>query len=79
MLTHFCSAEINQLKRLQVVKPVGKKLEEIPQPTRIMSLQDAMGLMEDKKMYSHCQVSHLFSLPLLYTANNYSSQLFEMS
>ena len=40
--------EIDQLKKIQVAKPMEKKLEQIPRPTKIMSLQDAMGLSEDK-------------------------------
>ena len=57
--------EIDQLKKLQVAKPVEKQMEEIPQPTKITSLQDAMGLSENKQLYSHYQVS-CFYFPLLY-------------
>jgi hypothetical protein len=57
------SAEVDQLKKLQAAKPIEKKLEDIPRPTKIKSLQDAMGLSEDKKLYSYCRVSRLlFSL-----------------
>ena len=59
----FFSVEIDQLKKHQAAKPIEKKSEEIPQPTKIKSLQDAMGLSENKPLYSHCQVSCLCILP----------------
>ena len=61
---HFVSAEIDCLKKLQHAKP-KEKLEEILRPTKIKSrsLQDAMGLAGDKKLYSFCRVScHTFLL-----------------
>ena len=62
---HFVSAEIDHLKKLQAAKPKKEKSGEIPQPTKIKSgsLQDAMGLAGDKKLYSFCRVScHTFLL-----------------
>ena len=62
---HFVSAEIDCLKKLQAAKPKKEKSGEIPWPTKIKSgsLQDAMGLAGDKKIYSFCQVSrHIFLL-----------------
>jgi len=56
----FCSAEIDQLKKAQAAKPVEKKMEEIPRPTKMTSLQIAMGLADDKKLYSFCRVSSFF-------------------
>jgi hypothetical protein len=61
---HFRSAEIDKLKKHQAAKPMEKKSEEIPRPTKMTSLQDAMGLTENKKLYSHCRVS-LFSFSSL--------------
>ena len=62
---HFCevrlayttpsySAEINQLKKLQATKLKENESEGIPRPIKITSLQDAMGLTENKKLYSYC-------------------------
>jgi len=62
---HFVSAEIDRLKKLQAAKPKKEKSGEIPRPTKIKSgsLQDAMGLAGDKKLYSFCRVSrHTFLL-----------------
>jgi hypothetical protein len=50
----FSLAEINQLKKIQVPKPVAKTLNEIPRPDEITKLQHDMGLADDKKLYSHC-------------------------
>jgi hypothetical protein len=65
-MAHFVSAEIDRLKKLQAAKPKEEKLGEIPRPTKIKSgsLQDAMGLAENKKLYSFCRVStrHTFLL-----------------
>jgi hypothetical protein len=61
-IAYFVSAEIDQLKKLQAAKP-EKKLDEIPRPTTITSLQDAMGLAEDRKLYFFCRV-RLFLSPL---------------
>ena len=54
---HFVSAEIDHLKKLQAAKPKKEKLGEIPRPTKIksISLQDAMGLARDKKLYSFAE------------------------
>ena len=52
--TEFCSAEIDQLKKTQAAKPTEKELKQIPQPIKVKSLQDAMGLTDNKKLYSHC-------------------------
>jgi hypothetical protein len=60
---HFSSAEIDHLKKLQAAKPKENKLEEIPRPIKITSLQDAMGLTENKKLYSFCRVSLFFVCP----------------
>jgi hypothetical protein len=54
-VSSFCSAEIDQLKKLQAAKPIENKLEEIPRPKKIMSLQDAMGLTKNKQLYFHCR------------------------
>ena len=56
---HFVSAEIDCLKKLQHAKP-KEKLEEILRPTKIKSgsLQESMGLTENKKLYSYCRVSY---------------------
>jgi hypothetical protein len=62
---YFLSAEIDHLKKIQAAKPMEEKLEEIPRPTKFTSLQDAMGLTENKKLYSFCRVSFHF-LPLKY-------------
>ena len=63
MYTTQCySAEIDQLKKIQAAKPMEKKLEQIPRPTKFTSLQDAMGLSEDKRLYLHCRVSHDFPI-----------------
>ena len=67
----FCSAEIDQLKKLQVAKPKENPLEEIPRPPKINSLQDAMGLTDDKKLYFHCRV-FFFVLPFLYVNDRQS-------
>ena len=64
-MAHFVSAEIDRLKKFQAAKPKEEKLGEIPRPTKIKSgsLQDAMGLAENKKLYSFCRVSrHTFLL-----------------
>jgi hypothetical protein len=55
---HFVSAEIDRLKKLQAAKP-KEELREIPRPIKIKagSLQDAMGLTGNKKLYSFCRVS----------------------
>ena len=50
-ITYFLSAEIDSLKKFQTAKPIGYKLNEIPQPTKIISLQDAMGLTDNRKLY----------------------------
>ncbi|KAF8815699.1 hypothetical protein BYT27DRAFT_7212929 [Phlegmacium glaucopus] len=47
MLTSL-RAEIDQLKKLQAAKPIENKLEEIAQPSKIMNLQHAMGLADNK-------------------------------
>ena len=52
-MAYFCLAEIDQLKKHQVAKP-KEKLEEIAWPSKIENLQHAMGLGDDKKLYSHC-------------------------
>ena len=51
-MTHFVSAEIDRLKKLQAATP-KEQLGEIPRPTKIKygSLQNAMGLAENKKLY----------------------------
>jgi hypothetical protein len=59
----FSSAEIDQLKKLQAAKPKESDAEEIPRPAKMTSLQAAMGLTENKKLYSYCRVSLLCSLP----------------
>jgi hypothetical protein len=61
---YFVSAEIDRLKKIQAAKPKEKKLKEIPRPTKMKSLQDAMGLTENKKAYTFCRVSR--SLFLLF-------------
>ena len=43
-------------------KPIENKMDEILQPTKIASLQDAMGLTDNKKLYFYCQVSLYLSL-----------------
>ena len=40
-----------------------KEVGRDPQPTKITSLQEAMGLSENKPLYSHCWVSHLSIFP----------------
>jgi hypothetical protein len=64
--THFASAEIDLLKKRQAAKPKEERLKEIPRPTTITSrsLQDAMGLTENKKLYSFCRVSRSLFLLL---------------
>ena len=63
----FFLVEIDCLKKLQAAKPKEMKLEEISRPTKITSgsLQDAMGLTGNKKLYSFCRVS-VSVLPLFY-------------
>ena len=63
-MAYFCLAEINQLKKLQAAKPKENKLEEIMWPSKFQSLQHAMGLTDDKKLYSYCWVSLFFFLSL---------------
>ena len=46
--TEFCSAEIDQLKKTQAAKPTEKELKQIPQPIKVKSLQDTMGLTDNK-------------------------------
>ena len=79
-MAHFVSAEVDHLKKLQAAKPKEEESEEIPRPTKITSLQDAMGLTENKKLYSFCRVSFLF-----FSFNSFTSdalvvyrRLFEM-
>lgn len=81
-MAHFVSAEVDRLKKSQAAKPKEEEFKEIPRPTKFTSLQDAMGLTEDKKLYSFCRVSSLFSLS--FTSFNSDalvvySLLFEMS
>ena len=63
-MTYFCLVEINQLKKLQAAKFKENKLEEIMQPSKFHNLQHAMGLADDKKLYSYCQISLFFFLSL---------------
>jgi hypothetical protein len=58
--THFVLAEVDRLKKHQAANPKENKSEEIPRPTKITaaSLQDAMGLTDDKKLYTFCRVSY---------------------
>jgi len=76
----FFSAEIDQLKKAQAAKPKEQNLQEIPRPKKVTckSLQDAMGLSNNKKLYSFCRVS-LLSLPFALNVDYLYSQLFEMS
>jgi len=81
---HFVSAEVDHLKKLQAAKPKDSEEEfkEIPRPTKITSLQDAMGLTENKKLYIFCRVSSLFYLSFTSFTSDalvVYSQLFEMS
>lgn len=69
-MAYFVSAEIDQLKKIQAAKPTEKSLEEIPRPIKMTSksLQDAMGLSENKKLYSFCRVSFL---PFFFTSKGW--------
>jgi len=62
-LTHFPSAELDKLKKSQAAQPIETKLKEIRRPKKIANLQHAMGLTNNKKMYTYCRVSS-FSLLL---------------
>ena len=62
-ITYFVSAEIDSLKKLQTAKPIEYKLNEIPQPTKIISFQDAMGLTDNRKLYIYLP-STFFPHPL---------------
>ena len=53
-ITYFVSVEIDRLKKFQAAKPIEDKLNEIPRPTKITSLQDAMGLTDNRKLYIFC-------------------------
>ena len=68
------------MKKLRAAKPKEEELEEIPRPTKITSLQDAMGLTENKKLYSFCRVSSLFLSFTSFTSDALVvyRQLFEM-
>ena len=79
-MAYFVSAEIDKLKKLQAAKPKEKDLEEIPRPVNVTSasLQEAMGLTENKKLYSFCRVS-LLSLSFTVKVDDFYSRLFEMS
>jgi hypothetical protein len=46
--------ELNKLKKTQAAQPIEKKLKEIPRPWKIINLQHAMGLTDDKKKYTYC-------------------------
>lgn len=63
---HFFSAEIDKLIKHQAAKPVEKEVEEIPRPPKFKSLQDAMGLADNKRLYSHCRVSLFYPFPSPY-------------
>ena len=79
-MAYFFSAEIDKLKKVQAAKPKENFLEEIPRPFKVTSesLLDAMGLTDNKKLYSFCRVS-LFSFYFTLKVDNLYSQLFEMS
>ena len=80
MLNSLSLVEINKLKKSQASKPEGKKPKEIEHPQKYTNLQAAMGLADDKKLYSHCLVSlFFFTVQLELGSNNYNRQLFKMS
>jgi hypothetical protein len=61
-LAFFHLAEIDKLnKKIQVTKPVERKVQEIPRPKNITKLQSDMGLANDRRLYSHCRVRSFFS------------------
>jgi hypothetical protein len=66
---------------LGLTEPVEKTSKEIKRPSKLTNLQAAMGLANDKRLYSHCLVSFFFfsteQLELEY--NNHNRQPFEMS
>lgn len=76
-MTYLVSAEIDHLKKLQAAKPMEENPNEIPRPTKITSLQDAMGLTGNRKMYFFCRVRSFLSPLLTHFVDNFFSQLFE--
>lgn len=69
-MAHFVSAQVDHLKKRQAAKPKEEEPEEIPRPTKFTSLQAAMGLTDNKRLYSFCRVSPFFiPLPLLLTSD----------
>jgi hypothetical protein len=76
-MTYFLSAEIDRLKKSQAAKPIENKLIEIPRPSKITSLQDAMGLTDNRKLYMFCRVRPFLTLLLTRFVDNFFSQLFE--
>jgi hypothetical protein len=77
-MAHFVSAEVDHLKKRQVAKSKEEELEEIPRPTKITSLQAAMGLTKNKRLYSFCRVSPFFISFTFTYFRCICRQLFEM-
>ena len=65
------------MKKKQASKPAEKISNEIKRPLKVKNLQDAMGLADNKKLYSHCLVGFFFFTKL--ETNIYNRQPFEMS
>jgi hypothetical protein len=76
-ITYFVSAEIDRLKKFQAAKPIEDKLNGIPRPTKITSLQDAMGLTDDRRLYIFCRVCSFLTPFTTHFVDNFFSQLFE--
>jgi len=65
----FCLVQNDKLTKSQAAKPREKKMKEILCPEKIMKLQHDMGLADDRRLYSHCQVGCFASNLILETGN----------
>ena len=72
---YFCSAEIDQLKKLHAAKPIENKLQEIAWPSKITNLQHAVVIGKATQVVSLKSILRNYSLLHIMKAASRNQQL----